>query len=153
MRDVTLPKLTFTKWYYWLDRANIENISFPGIYALAITSEDLTGKEVNLEKVVYIGMSNSKSGIRGRLNQLNRSINGGSGHSGGNTIRSQLGWYDKWRDGLDLYVAICPVICDVKKRTLSDLKLMGAVAYMEYEAFSLFKEKKPKIGKPKFNKQ
>lgn len=153
MRDVKLPELAFTKWCYWPDRANLENISFPGIYALAITAEDLTGKEVDFEKVVYIGMSNSQSGIRGRLNQLNSSINGGSGHSGGNTIKSQLSCYDKWQDGLDLYVAICPVIFDVKERTEANLKLMGAVTYMEYEAFSLFKAQNPKIGKPKFNKQ
>ncbi|EJG1619291.1 hypothetical protein QX216_13505 [Vibrio parahaemolyticus] len=153
MRNVAMPKLLFSSWSYWTDRGSLENISYPGIYALAITSDDLTGQKMSFDNIVYIGMSNSLSGIKGRLNQLNRSINGGRGHSGGNTIRDHLGEYSDWKNDLDLYVSICPIICDVKRRSIEDLKLMGAVSYMEYEAFSLFRSKNPALIKPKYNKQ
>ncbi|WP_122033190.1 hypothetical protein [Aliivibrio sp. EL58] len=151
MRALEIPELKFGQWVYWADRDAIDNISFPGIYVLAITSEDLTNKPVEYSQVVYIGMSNSLSGVKGRLYQLNRSITGLSGHSGGNSIRKYHGVYDFWEDNLDLYVAVCPVICNVAKRSIKDLKLMGAVSYMEYEAFSLFKKYCPKQNKPKFN--
>lgn len=98
-------------------------------------------------------MSNSLTGIKGRLSQLNQSISGGHGHSGGITIRKEMGNMQDWKDGLKLYVSVCPVICEVKKRTEHNLRLMGAVCYMEYEAFSMFMERNPTLKSPKFNTQ
>lgn len=151
MRTIEIPKLKFSKWHYWADRTEITNINYPGIYLLAITNQNLTAKTAKYEHVSYIGMTNSISGLRGRLGQLHSSINGGTGHSGGNTIRRQLGLYEEWGNGLDLYVSVCPVICDTKERTPKDLQLMGAISYMEYEAFALFKNTCPKQEKPQYN--
>lgn len=118
---------------------------------LSITGQDLTGGKVIFKDVSYIGMTNSQAGLRGRWNQLNRSINGSSGHSGGNTIRKQLGVYDCWDNGLDLYVCALPVPCDIKRRSVKDLHLMGAICYLEYEAFIRFKRACPTVGLPEFN--
>lgn len=151
MRTIEIPKLEFGQWCHWSEIGQIANLNFPGVYALAITSEHLSGKSMKYNQVSYIGMSNSLAGIKGRLSQLNRSINGKFGHSGGRSIRNKYGVYIDWKANLYLYVSICPVICDVSKRSVKDLQLMGAVSYMEYEAFSLFRKKVPKKGIPEFN--
>lgn len=151
MRSIEIPELKFSKWHYWPDRGQLTEISFPGVYMLSITEQDLTGRVVRFKDVSYIGMTNSQAGLRGRWNQLNRSINGGSGHSGGNTIRKKLDVYDSWLNGLDLYVCALSVPCDVKRRSEKDLHLMGAVCYLEYEALLKFNSASPELGRPEFN--
>lgn len=151
LQKIEIPELHFSKWQYWPDRDRLNGISFPGVYMLAVTDKDLTGKVVRFKDVSYIGMTNSRAGLRGRWNQLSRSINGGTGHSGGNAIQKKLGVYDSWKDDLDLYVCALSVPCDVKRRSAKDLHLMGAVCYLEYAAFLQFQRACPKVGSPEFN--
>jgi hypothetical protein len=151
LRSIEIPELKFSRWHYWPDRGQLPGISSPGIYMLSVTEQDLSGKVVRFRDVSYIGMTNSQAGLRGRWNQLNRSINGWSGHSGGNSIRKTLGVYDSWKNGLDLYVCAASIPCDVKRRSAKDLHLMGAICYLEYEAFLKFKRACPELGSPEFN--
>ena len=150
MTKVIIPELKFTPWQRWESRSSIENAKFPGVYVLAITEKELEGAEVEYKDVCYIGMSNSKKGLLGRWDQFRQAIKGVKGrHSGGDTVFRYLKDFDKWQ--YRLYVAACPIACDIESRKPEDLRLMGIVAYLEYEAFAQFSEKHDELNKPKYN--
>ena len=60
-----------------------------------------------------------------------------------------LGHYDDWN--CKLFVAAMPIDCNVAAPNERDLVKMGWVAYLEYEAFSVFHQHCPKKGKPTYN--
>lgn len=134
------PELKFSNWYKWEDRNSFPDKTCPGVYMISITDKNLEGKEPAFEDVVYVGMTNSQGGLQSRWNQFNNSINGKSGHSGGNTINTSLGNYSLWTK--KLFVCAMSVECTTLKnnRTCEDLIKMGWVAFLEYEALSKFKE-------------
>lgn len=144
-----MKRLNLSKWHKWDDRANIKNVGYPGIYAIAITHKRISGCIIKYQDVVYIGMTNSEQGLKGRLNKFNNSIYDKSGHSGGNTVFSDLGHYNKWKNK-KLFVSVMPIECDTKRRYVQDLIQMGVVAYLEYRAFARFKELTGS-DKPKYN--
>ena len=146
------PQLKFSRWYKWDERTEIQNLNNPGIYAIAITSNNLSGKKFDYGKVDYIGMSNSKGGLNSRLNGFNRAIHGNKGHSGGRTIFGDLGTYRKWK-GKKLFVSVVQVKCNTEKasRTHRDLINMGWVAFLEYEAMAEFKKRLKR--EPHYNKK
>ena len=149
MRNIRAPKLSFGPWTRWVDRNSIVDAENPGVYLLRIGSRRFLGQKAVVPQSHYIGMTISKKGLKGRWSQFDRAVRGNRGHSGGNLIYAQLGHYDSW--SLRLYVAAMPVICDTKNPTPRDYRLMGLVAYLEYEAFSMFRRAHPRIKKPKFN--
>jgi len=128
----------------------MKNTKYPGVYAIAISTKNIAGTPFNYRKeVVYFGMTNSKSGLRGRLNAFNNTLRGksGSGHVGAERFR-----YD-YDDGdalaKKLYVAICPFKCDVSSIARKDLESMGAVVRAEYLAFADYAERYGAL--PKYN--
>ncbi len=147
------PKLQFSKWMLWEKRNDYSYKRYPGIYLISITSKNLAGRYPSLKDVSYIGMTNSNGGLTGRWKQLDNSINGKSGHSGGITMKNSLGLYKNWKKKFKLFVVACPVKCETKKskRSAKDLILMGHVAYLEYEALARYKRLTGK--EPKFNKK
>jgi hypothetical protein len=148
----SIPELTFTLWYRWEKRNSIDGANNPGVYVLAITDEDLEGQRVQLSQVCYVGMSNSKKGLKGRWGQFARAVKGKSGlHSGGDTIFNDIGSYEDWNR--QLFVAACPVVCNVGSSSPEDLRKMGIVAYLEYEALAQFVEGNSKCSRPKYNKK
>jgi len=49
----------------------------PGIYAIAYSNEDLSGKKFDyIEDIVYFGLSLNKRGLQGRLSQFFYGLNG-----------------------------------------------------------------------------
>ena len=149
---ISIPELAFTEWCRWEKRNSIDGANNPGVYVLAITNEELEGKRVQLSQVCYVGMSNSKKGLKGRWGQFAQAVKGKSGlHSGGDTIFKDLGSYEDWNS--QLFVAACPVACNVGASTPEDLRKMGIVAYLEYEAFAQFVEYNPMLTRPKYNKK
>src|SRR4030042_1470559 len=73
----------FSRWAHWADRMRLEGLRSPGVYALAISEQDLSGKPFSwIEQVVYVGMTNAVSGLKGRLKQFDNTIIGKSGHGG-----------------------------------------------------------------------
>lgn len=151
--DWTTKKIEWTLWKKWENREkDEENITNPGIYVLSITEkEDLENKEVNYSDVNYIGMTNSKEGLKQRLNNFDTAIKKGHGHSGGNRIYKEKGKYDSWKKSRNLYVAY-NIMKECKKtikeeRDIEDLIEMGKCAYLEYKAMSEFKEQMKKEGK------
>lgn len=144
-----IPKLNFSKWHEWDGFRDINDI-YSGIYAIAISNKTLHSNRVNYNDIVYIGMSNSMLGIKGRLTQLNNAIHGKYGHSGGKSMFNDLGNYKKWNK--KLFVSVMPIECDVKRRNVDDLINMGVVTCLEYMAFAKFK-KITGDDKPKYNTQ
>lgn len=141
----------FSKWMNWEEKDNFEDRKCPGIYMISITDKNLHGLEVDYKDVVYIGKTNSQNGLCGRWKQFDDTINGKERHSGGKTVREKLGPYCDWNK--KLFVCAKAVPCEVKKdkRTPDDLRIMGKIAYLEYEALAEFKEITG--NEPEYNKQ
>ena len=137
MRTISLPELTFSNWYQWNKRNQYSLRDYPGVYLISITDKpDLEGREPTFEDVVYIGMTNSRQGLKGRWQQFANAISGKRGHSGGNTIFRQKGHNTTWQ--AHLYVAAMGIRCDVRNPTDQDYLTMGWIAYLEYEAFARY---------------
>ena len=91
MRTIKLPELSFTQWAPWNERNKIKAAEYPGVFLIAITKKNLTGKIPEYKDVSYIGMTRSKNGLNNRWAQFHRAINGNRGHSGGRKIHTCLG--------------------------------------------------------------
>jgi hypothetical protein len=61
----------FSRWTLWDDRNELKSLKcpgVPGVYAIAISKDDLSGKRFSwIKEIKYVGMSNAVSGLRGRL--------------------------------------------------------------------------------------
>lgn len=138
----------FTNWKKWENREELNDIKYPGIYIIAITQKNIENKGFNLcQEIVYIGMTNSVSGLKGRLKQFDNTIIGKTGHGGADRVRYKYQNYDKLIK--ELYVSICSFICDAKSNKPDDLRMMGKVAKFEYDCFAWFVEKYGSL--PEFN--
>src|ERR1017187_4070072 len=92
----------FSSWVRWLERDKLgETLKYPGVYAIALSDKDFTLSQfVWCEEIIYIGMTNSKGGLKSRLQQFENTIKGKEGHGGakrvlfkhfdGNLLVSQL---------------------------------------------------------------
>lgn len=143
-------KLTnFSKWKAWEKREELEGLDCPGVYALAVSSTDLSGKLFSLiDKIVYFGMTNqNKDGLEGRLNQFHNTIIGKVGHGGAERFLFKYKSYDVLKNRL--FVSVNFVKCDVNSCKPEDLRKMGDVANFEYTCFAAYAKKFGKL--PEFN--
>ena len=123
----------------------------PGIYAIAYTEENISGKEFDyISEIVYFGMTNSKNGLHGRLKQfydtiyLKRSQHGGADRFIFNLNKEDINWKEK------LYISTMPYIhCDVNTNSPEDLITMGDVAKQEYICQAEYVKRFKKL--PRFN--
>lgn len=98
------PK-TFSKWTKWKDRNTLNGIQFPGVYCIAVSETDLSGQNFEwIDKIVYFGMTNSKTGLKGRLQQFDNTISGKTGHGGADRMRLKYENYDDISE--KLYVSV-----------------------------------------------
>lgn len=146
---------SFTKWVRWLDRNALPaDLGNPGVYALAITSADISGEAFSwLADIAYIGMTNSKGGMRARLRQFDRTVSGGEGHGGGCRVRYVHRDYDELVQ--KLFVSVRSFECNVRSREPRDLRVMGEVACEEYECFARYAAlhgNLPQFNRPKSQK-
>lgn len=143
--------LHFTPWKRWKDRHSFENMSYPGVYTVAKSDTDLSTEPFAInDKIVYFGMTNSKSGIKSRLSQFDNSLQTpprSPGHGGADRMKYKYPDYEKIAPCL--FVAIWPIICRVDSNDPMDLRKMGDVASLEYECFAQYCDKFG--GKPEFN--
>lgn len=137
----------FSKWVLFKKQPAID---LPGIYVLAVSEKDLTGEEFSwIEEIKYIGMTNSKKGLKGRLKQFENTMRGKTGHGGARRFRKTNEYKDPDRDIIDknlfskLYVSVAPFGSTVIKddNPPEVLKTMGEVAKAEYECFALYRKK------------
>jgi len=128
-------KPNFSKWTQWKDRRSLDDMGYPGVYALAVSEKDISGKKFDwVKEIIYFGMTNSGGGLRARLKQFDNTIIGKEGHGGGERVRFEYRNYDKLTN--NLFVSICPIKCNIKSNEPEDLLKMGEVAYLEYYCFA-----------------
>lgn len=135
---------------------NLKNSQYPGVYILAYTDKDLERKSIRIEDVFYVGMSNSRGGVKQRLKQFIDGVHKGYGHSAGNRFFEEYSKgksFDVTNHKKTFFVASLSILCKVHKneRTADDLRKMGKVAKFEYEVIAFIKEK---LGRePELNKK
>ena len=117
----------FSQWIKWKDRNSLNGIKYPGIYCISISETDLSEQDFEwISKITYVGMTNSKAGLKGRLKQFDNTIIGKSGHGGADRFRFK---YENYQDLVNkLFVSVCSFECDVKSNVPKDLRIMGGVA-------------------------
>lgn len=133
---------------------NLIEKNWPGVYVIAWANENILGEKVNWDDIYYIGMSNAKAGVKGRLKQFWNGITKGTGHSGGNRWFNINGKYNNTNSNKKFYFAYILIEdCNVDKteRKPPDLRKMGEVAKLEYDLMAKYKEKTEK--EPEGNKK
>lgn len=129
----------FSAWAGWIHRNGLEGIKLPGVYAIALCDKDISGKPFEWRQdIIYVGMTNSKGGLKSRLQQFETTIKGGDGHGGAHRVRYK--YPDPNLLIPRLYVSICASNCDVMTNQPADLRAMGKVAKLEYDCFAYFVE-------------
>lgn len=149
----------FTSWQKWPTREELPGIKYPGVYVLSYLNEDLITTEFSWRKeIIYVGMTNSLSGLQGRLKQFDNTIIGKTGHGGADRVRYKYPDYNTLTQ--KLYVSVAAFECSPKKATSKDLLIMGDVAKFEYECFAHFQntfgslpEFNNKKSSPKYSKK
>lgn len=144
-----MTTLQFSNWAKWDNRLFLlKDLHFPGVYALLISEGDMEGRPFDWQKeIVYFGMTNSVTGLKGRLSQFNNTLRDKRGHGGGERFR-----FDH-EDGDDLakklFVSVCPFACEGRENTPTNLRVFGQVAMAEYIAFAEYVDKFGAL--PKYN--
>ncbi len=129
----------FTVWEKWHDRDELPGIKYPGIYAIAYSDNDLSKSDFSWRKeIIYVGMTNSLSGLKGRLKQFDNTIVGKTGHGGADRVRYKYPDYNALVP--KLYVSVAAFECSPEKATSKDLLIMGDVEKFEYECFAHFQD-------------
>ncbi|MDP2652588.1 MAG: hypothetical protein Q8Q08_00995 [Candidatus Omnitrophota bacterium] len=92
-------------------------------------------------------MTNSRNGLRGRLNQFHNTIVGKIGHGGAERFLFKY----KNHDALEkiLFVSVNFMKCDVSSADPEDLRKMGDVASFEYACFAEYAKRFGRL--PEFN--
>ena len=151
-----IKDLFVKKWTNLLkDYGNLENCQFPGVYILAYTEKNLEGKPLDIKDIFYVGMSNSRGGVKQRLKQFINGIHKNHGHSAGNRFFKEYGKGEPFnilKDKKTFFVASLSLPCKVhkNKRSPEDLRKMGQVAKFEYEVLAYIKEnlnREPELNK------
>ena len=137
----------FTNWVKWEDRNTLVGINYPGIYCIAVSRKSLNTFSF-IPELEYIGMTNSKGGLKSRLRQFDDTIKmKRTNHGGADRFLYQYENYEEVKD--NIYVAICSFECDTKNPTPKDLRVMGEVAKCEYDCWAIYIENNGRY--PKFN--
>ncbi len=146
----------FSNWIKWKDRVNLEGFDYPGVYALAISTKDISGEPFSLiQEIEYFGMTNrNRDGLRGRLNQFENTIKGKKGHGGALRFLCHYKNQEDWIS--NLYLSVNYVKCDVTTFNPSDWRKMGEIAKFEYicnaeylEKFQILPKFHDKLKSPK----
>ncbi len=137
----------FSPWAKWDRRSELPHLKSPGIYAVAIDC-DLHSEPFSWRpSIAYFGMTNSASGLAGRLKQFDKALAGKPGHGG--ALRF-LYDYDPSNDLRDhLYVSVWGFDCNVRSHAPKDLRIMGEICKAEYDCFARFVELFGRL--PKYN--
>lgn len=142
------PLYNFNKWHKWVNRADLPNSNFPGVYIIAKSNSDISGhKFLWIPEIIYIGMTNSKGGLKSRLNQFDKTLCRNIQHGGADRMLYKYRNYEELEN--NLYVSTVTIECDVKSNRPEDLRLMGEVLRLEFICFAEFVERFGHL--PEFN--
>ena len=124
---------------------------YPGIYVLAISEGELSGRAFSFRKeIVYVGMTNSIGGLRSRLNQFDYTIKLRLVRHGG-ADRFLFKYRNYSLLSKKLYVAMRHFVCSPANESPSDLRIMGRVAEAEYTCQAEYVERFGAL--PEFNRK
>ncbi len=140
-----------TKWVKWDNIASIPNIKQPGIYFLTHTKTNIDGQDFKmLQEIIYIGMTISKKGVKGRLYQFERAMKGINGvHGGAERVRFK---HKKHKSLLgNLYVSIRLFPVSEEQNDPKDWRQKGECVKHEYVSFADYINKYNQL--PEFNDQ
>lgn len=128
--------MKFSNWIKWPDRNDLNDLQYPGVYVISYNEHDISNNSFDwIEKIIYVGMTNSKKGIKNRLRQFDNTICWkGNNHGGAKRVRYKYKDYDKLIKYL--YVSVRLFKCDVNSNQEKDLLIMGKVAEYEYICFA-----------------
>jgi len=128
--------IKFSHWIKWPDRNKLNDLQYPGVYAIAYNKNNINNNRFDwIKEIIYIGMTNSKRGVKNRLRQFDDTISRKrNNHGGAMRVRYKYKDYDDLIR--HLYVAVCPFKCDVTSNKAKDLLIMGKVAEYEYICFA-----------------
>lgn len=127
----------------------------PGIYLLACSHKRLVGQRVRPDDVHYVGMSNSRGGVRARLKQFKQALQFGYGHSAGDYCFKQNGSrpFRPTQTKKAFYFATwCIDVPRDLDLTASNLRKLGHVACLEYYAIAHVRAKGRKRAVPPLNR-
>jgi hypothetical protein len=146
-KDSVLHERKFSKWIRWADHTEIPRC--PGIYVIARAEEPLHHARFTWsELIIYIGMTNGLSGLKGRLTQFDNTIsNRRLSHGGGDRVRLRFPNYPRLSRSLFVSVATFP--CDPASNQPKDLRTMGEVARFEFLCLAEFAKRHGRL--PLFN--
>lgn len=153
---MNVDALINSNWIKLDDYKTLKDCEYPGVYVLAYSDEDLSNNKIEIEKIFYVGMSNSLGGVKQRLGQFINGIEKDRSHSAGRRFFKEYmnnASFSKNKSERDFYVASLSLPCEVSKgkRTHDDLRKMGEVAMFEFEVVAHIKER---LGKePELNKK
>jgi hypothetical protein len=118
----------------------LDNLAYPGVYVIAVSESDLSDQPFMwLNSIIYVGVTNSISGLKGRLRQFDDTIAGRRyQHGGGDRVRYKFQNYDELTP--QMFVAVAPHLCSPRSNTPEDLRVMGEVAKLEYDCLAQFVE-------------
>ncbi|HCX31779.1 MAG TPA: hypothetical protein DHU55_18720 [Blastocatellia bacterium] len=147
----------FSRWQSWRLRDELDDIEFPGVYAVGYSSLNLSGGTFSWRKeIIYVGMTNAAAGLKGRLKQFDNTVIGKTGHGGADRVRYKFHNYKRLVK--KLYVAVAPFKCDPVSNRPRDLRQMGDVVKFEYlclahyvETFDVLPEFNNKKESPKYS--
>ena len=138
----------FTHWAKWQNRKSLPDLQYPGVYAIALSHQDISGTLFSWRsEIIYIGMTNSKGGLKSRLQQFENTIIGKDGHGGAHRVRFKHPDYHTLVPAL--FVSVCSHKCNVNSNAPEDFRIMGDVDKFEYECFAVFTEHFGQL--PEFN--
>lgn len=138
-----------TPWTHWHNRQTIKDLNQLGIYFIAFSDKDLEGKPFSMIKeIIYIGMSISMKGVKGRLKQFESAMRGANGrHGGAERVRFKHKDPEAFFKNAYLSVMLFPV--SESRKTPKDWKQKGECVKHEYESFGNYLEKYGEL--PEFN--
>jgi hypothetical protein len=115
---------------------------------LAISENDISGRDFSMtENIVYIGMTNSNTGLKGRLQQFDDTIRWKTGHGGAMRVRKKHRSYEMLCK--KLYVSVRVFSCNPREDSQEVLRIKGLVAQDEYNLWADFFAKFGRL--PEFN--
>ena len=139
-----------TNWVNWKNRNQLSKLDQPGVYYLAHSTKNFSKMSFEIiEDIIYIGMTISQRGLKGRFSQFSTSMNGTiNRHGGGDRIYFRhKNSISKFLDNLYVSVQQFPVS---KNRDLpSDWRMKGKCVKQEYVGFADYIDKFKQL--PEFN--
>jgi hypothetical protein len=140
-----------TKWHRWSDRNKIVNKNQPAIYFIAHSEKDISGNDFSLIKeIIYIGMSISIRGLKGRLDQFEAAMKGKNGVHGG-AERVRVKYEDPEEFFKKAYISAKIFKLSNTRDTANDWRIKGDCVGQEYKSFADYMDRFGCL--PEFNDQ